>query len=110
MKSFIDLICDLIKQKENSVHVSAKQKIPSQAAHIIREGRSILEFKKKSSFLVLQRRNFLSGGPGDCGGHLVSSSQMGGGGEAEFQSEEVGAVCRTGREQVHFILKQTQQT
>lgn len=53
MKSFIDLICDLIKQKENSVHVSAKQKIPSQAAHIIREGRSILEFKKKSSFLVL---------------------------------------------------------
>lgn len=26
MKSFIDLICDLIKQKENSVHVSAKQK------------------------------------------------------------------------------------
>lgn len=30
--------------------------------------------------------------------HLVSGSQVGGGGEAEFQGEGVGAVCRSERE------------
>lgn len=47
------------------------------------------------------------GGAGGCGDHRrdASESQMRGGGEAEFEGVEVGAVCRSEREKVDFRLK-----
>lgn len=39
-----------------------------------------------------------------AGGHLVGGSQVGGGGEAEFEGEGAGAVCRSEREGDRSLL------